>query len=125
MEIKTITELEEEGFYGTDASLAESIFQYGLIWKEIVEDAYLFYYVVQHNDAWVLVEDATLPKDIDLVDAFNWIEDWTGVCSFVGMSFNEFIDRDLPYIVEDLLGYFGHENVFGGTYSHPQIKIIR
>jgi len=43
-----------------------------------------------------------------------------------GMDESEWMELPLPYQVSDLIGYFGAENIFGGTYwegmTYPEVR---
>jgi len=110
-------------FSGCDASLEESLFCYGLIWKQAKKD-YKFIYGVavdDHND-YKLFDYGYIPIDIDVMQEFNWIDNWDNFLSFVGLTEEEWLAMPLPQQIADLISYYGHENVFGSSYYAFEIS---
>lgn len=127
MDTKTLNDYE--GYEGIDADLATSLFEYGLIWKKGIEEHendYLFIFGIKVNDhgEYILFDWANLDINTDVIDEYNWIDedDWKQVFRFVGLNKDEFFDRDLPFVIYDLVQYYGYANIFGSSY-YP-FKII-
>jgi len=127
--MKTKTLKDYEGYEGIDADLATSLFEYGLIWKKGIEGHendyhFIFGVGVNNYDEYNLFDWGDLDINTNVINEFNWIDDddWKQVFRFVGLDKNEFFDRDLPFIVYDLVQYFGTINIFGGSYYPFKIK---
>jgi hypothetical protein len=114
------------GYSGTDANLETSLFEYGLIWIKGAEghekDFHFIYGVGVDQDGsynkfdWADVSINTDPeKEWDFVD-------WEKLGEFVGMSKDEFLKQSIPFIVYDLIAYYGTENIFGSSYYPFEIE---
>jgi hypothetical protein len=114
------------GYSGTDANLETSLFEYGLIWIKGAEghekDFHFIYGVGVDQDGsynkfdWADVSINTDPeKEWDFVD-------WEKLGEFVGMSKEEFLKQSIPFIVYDLIAYYGTENIFGSSYYPFEIE---
>ena len=110
-------------FQGCNADLETSLFEYGLIWKKVKKDYKFIYGVgVDHNYDYNQFDYAYIPIDTDIKEEFNWINDWSGVLSLVGMTDAEFIAQSLPQQISDLIAYYGPDNVFGSSYDPFEIS---
>jgi hypothetical protein len=105
--------LKEQGFQGMDASLKESLFEYGLAWRELPDGEFLF--VHRHTSMPKRFDRTTLNVKNDLKKEFDWIN-WADVASFTGTPFENWLDLSFPHKISDLINYYGVENVFGTTY---------
>jgi hypothetical protein len=126
----TINKLKRAGFEGMDASLNVALFEYGLIWKQYKRNTknhnkgeYLFYYGVDIDRAgnYNAFDWAAIRADVDPLKEWNWA-DFDAVCSYTGKDKESFLAMPLCDIVSDMLGYYGKENVFGGTYYSFTVK---
>ena len=116
--METITQLKKEGFFGPDASLEISLFEYGLICKETSKDNFLFYYGVGIDDEgnYNLFDYCNYSKQ-DIIELTN--EDWFNlddVLSCCGLTKKEFFSSHPVSQIHDLIGYYGPENIFGSSY---------
>jgi hypothetical protein len=135
--MKTLKELEAKGYEGPDASLEISLFEYGLAWLVTVDEntkkrEYRFIYrtEVDEQSRYTKFDRARLPADVNPRKEWNWV-DWSSVLSYIGML-NEGGDEQeamarwmmlpLERQVDDLLAYYGYENVFGTAYHPFKIK---
>jgi hypothetical protein len=110
-------EYEKQGYEGTDINLDTALNEYGLIWKKFnratkkgfKKGEYIFRYINNYNELdWAgNIHETTDPRK-----EFSWVE-WQEVFDFTGMSPDEFFKQDIPYIVVELVNYYGTENVFG------------
>jgi hypothetical protein len=114
-------------YEGVDASLETSLYEYGLIWKEITPEGELLptHYHFIYGDGlqetesmdieYNLFDWADIPIDCNPVDEWDWVK-WSDVAETSGMSKKDFLKMPLTMIVFDLIGYYGHENIFGASY---------
>lgn len=129
--LRTIDMLGRQGFTGPDASLHESLFEYGFAWREIPEDLR-----GEHpEERWLIIfrkDTGDNPRefdrcpwaDVDFFAEFSWIPDskWADFWQSHGTTKLEWMERSTPERLYDLFGYFGWENVFG---SDPHTFEIR
>jgi len=124
------SELEKRGFEGVDASLATSLYEYGLVWKTykvgnpskgIALGDTLFYYAVNWDDSGNATE-------FDWSHLFNWVKveaeyriDWDAFPSYEGMTRKEWLALPVTCQISDLVNYYGYENIFGTCYSSIEI----
>lgn len=107
---------------GIDANIEESLFCYGLAW--ILSDdksEYKFYYGVHtdHKGNYDQFDIGFYSSDLDVKREFDNLtsDNWKSILSFTSMESADFFNRELPYIISDLLQYYGYINVFGDCYS--------
>ena len=112
-EIKSV----EKFFHGVDACIETSLFEYGLAWKEESKDSYLFYYGIKYGDQgdYVTFDHCQLTKPESIFIEFDWVN-WESFLNTLGLTKSEFLMRDFPFQISDLLGYYGYENIFGSSY---------
>lgn len=119
---KTIKDFQE--YEGVDASLEISLFEYGLIWAKGIKDHendYHFIYGVDGRDkegkgfTYTMFDWGDIPIDCNPEKEWNWVN-WKEVADSSGMSKKDFLKMPLPMIVESLISYYGHENIFGSSY---------
>lgn len=118
----TMKKFNMNNIEGMDASIEESLFCYGLAW--ILSDdktEYKFYYGV-HADSdgnFDLFDVGFLNADTDVRREFDNLisDDFKAVSEFSGLTIEEFLTQDLPFIIFTLLQYYGYPNVFGDCYS--------
>ncbi len=111
-----------KGCTGTDVDLATSLYEYGLVWKYIKkEDEYRFYYTVirEEEPNKCKFDWGCVSASIDFWEEYSWVndDDKVSFLNFVGMTIDEFNDQELPYKINDLVSYYGYENVFGSCYD--------
>jgi len=109
-------------YQGCDASLEESLFCCGLIWRQVGKD-YKFIYGVSIDDhgEYNLFDYAYMPTDTNIKDEYDWAN-FEAVLSFVGMTESEWLAMSLPQQLSDLVAYYGCENVFGSSYYSFEIS---
>lgn len=118
-ELNTIPKLEQLGYIGTDADLATSLFEYGLAWKEDGKQIEFIYAIggdydkVEYNNP--AFDSITFDADLDVRKEFDWA-DFEEVESFTGLTSVQFDALPLPQKINDLIGYYGFENVCGSSY---------
>jgi len=116
-ELNTISKLEQHGYSGIDACLATSLFEYGMAWKENDKQIEFIYAIggdydkVEYNK----FDRITFNTDLDVRKEFDWA-DFEEVESFTGLTSNQFDALPLPHKINDLIGYYGFENVCGSSY---------
>jgi hypothetical protein len=105
--LNTIEKLNSLGFEGDDVDLSIALEDYGLVWKKINEDDYLFLYRISsdRNFDRVVMKESKFDKD------FDWIneEDVKSYCDLWDKI-------SYPQKIATLLTYYGVENVFGTSY---------
>jgi len=117
-EINTISKLEQLGYIGTDADLATSLFEYGLAWKEDDKQIEFVYAIggdydkVEYNKFF---DRITFNAGLDVRKEFDWA-DFEEVESCTGLTSDQFDALPLPHKINDLIGYYGFENVCGSSY---------
>ena len=123
--LKTITRLENRRFEGPDACLAISLFEYGIAWKVMEKPErgqfeagdIAFIYGIGGNGEYnrfdrVTVKDFT-PDEFE--NEYNWA-DFEDVARFAGGPLKEWRQFPTVHKIQDLLQYYGYENVFGTSY---------
>ena len=108
---------EKEGYEGCDVSLDISLNEYKLIWKKykynmkkgFKKGDYIFVYIDQDIK---LHSYTGLNENTDVRKEYSWVQ-WQKVTDYTGMSSEEFFNREIPYIISDLVSYYGTENIFG------------
>ena len=114
--METLTKYIEEGYNGIDASIEESLYEYGLIWKETSPGEYNFIYGINSDDdEYVLFDYIFMSiKDWEELLQESWF-DLKAVESFSGGKLS------FPYDVHTVLQYYGYESIFGGSYDPSEI----
>lgn len=114
--MKTIEEMEKDGYEGTDAGLDISLYEYGMAWKADGEDYRFIYGVgVKENSEYYLFDWGCIAKNINPEKEWDFA-DFNAVAKCCGMKKADFLKQPLPFIVYDLVMYYGHENIFGSSY---------
>lgn len=133
--LATIELLEAQGFSGSDASLAISLFEYDLVWRKLPPDSemdvehrtghlefpedYLFVYRISgEKDHEKQFDRQAMSSARDLAKEFNWIADgkWADLAQAYGLRVTEWHALDYPQKVCDLVHYFGWERIFGDSH---------
>ena len=112
--IKTLEDLEKAGFKGMDVDLEVSLAEYGIAWKHEDDDICFIY---RHPRIYKAFDVCYMPKNTDVVSEYDWIEDWNGILSYIGMTMDEFLSMPLERQIEDLLSYYGPLEIFGDSYD--------
>ncbi len=114
----------------------ESLWEYGLAWRQVKgpEDPfalsaqpgdYEFIYRARGEYATAEFATAWLPANCQWRKECRWVAEQgrlPGLLSFLGITEAEFDDSPLERQVEDLLAYFGAEEVFGTAYYSTKIN---
>lgn len=116
--LNAIAKLESAGFSGTDASLAISLFEYGMAWKDYGEETLFVYANPNHKGSF---DRCTFKSNTDLQKEFDWVS-WTEFTQFIGCEFGEWNQLPLGQKIWDLVNYYGSEEIFG-TSSWEGFKI--
>lgn len=115
---KTMKNFNMNNICGIDASIQISLFEYGFAWiLSSDKSEYKFYYSVSGHCNNSVFDFSFQPADLNVKSEVDWIEDWTQIFNYAGMTESEFFSRELPYVLYDLLQYYGYENVFGSAYN--------
>ena len=112
----SIEKLEKAGYKGPNACLMISLFEYGLAWKK-EKDEILFIYGIGMSGAncdYNRFDRCTLTLPINPAEEWDWA-DWDSVGDFA--DYNHLgVDARIERVVQDLMSYYGYENVFGSSY---------
>jgi hypothetical protein len=106
------------GFTGPDRDIEISLRDYGLLWKKVKKDEYLFVYGIAMNEKNDYVK---------FTYSFLTVKDWRdminetwfnarAVCAYAGYTVQEFI-ADFPFTVQSAISFHGTENIFGTNYD--------
>jgi hypothetical protein len=124
--METITQLQNDGFIGVDASLEISLFEYGfiLLKNEHCTNDNEYFFVARnfaHDDEKkdLYSSGYIIEEDLDnIVKGKEWADkkDNASFLSFVGLNKKEWFKLNIASKVADLLGYWGRENIFGTDY---------
>lgn len=113
--MRKLSKYEEQGFEGVDNGLDISLFEYGLIWrKEGDGPEYKFIYGVVHDGRGYSSFDYAFIDPISLANE-TWIE-WNEVSAYAGQDVRAALRLGDVRAVVALVGYYGTEEVFGGSY---------
>lgn len=105
---------------GTDVDVEISLCEYGIAWQfsEDRKEIRFWYGIRQDNSGnYVLFDWGCFSTDTDIYNEFDWV-DWKDVLDSNGMDKEDFDGMPLELQINDLLRYYGYENVFGSTYSN-------
>ena len=115
---QVIEHLESLGFYGTDASLKESLFEYGLICRELKDGSFCFLYAVGEN---VYCNGSFNTQEIDNFLYESWF-DLDSFLDFTSMHLNSFLQLPAINKMYDYLAYYGYQYIFGIAYYQITLK---
>ena len=102
---------------GPDVNIEISLKEYGIAWK-IGETETRFYYGTKHSgEEYVGFDWASFENTLDVNKEFDWA-DFPAIWSFTGMAQKDWEKIPLTQKIQDLLAYYGTENIFGG-YTEP------
>jgi len=105
--LASIRLLEAQGFEGTDASLEESLFEYGLIWRHIPETKEFLFVYPHHAIDGRTFDRCTFDEDTDVEKEFDYL---------LPLGEPDWDELTLPEKIAALIYWHGHENVFGASY---------
>lgn len=118
--MKTIKQLENEGFTGPDVNLTTSLQEYGIAWKpENDKGEFQFYFGVEiDSDFNYIGFDWGCLTPSEYIDE-SWIS-LSDVASALGIERCELEQRlkeNDPYALQELISYYGAGNFGGDGYS--------
>lgn len=100
---------------GPDVSIEISLKDYGIAWK-IGEKETRFYYGIKHeNCEYTRFDWANLENNLDIKGEFDWANLEDVSCS-AGMQIFAWMKLPLTSKIQDLISYYGTENIFGSSY---------
>lgn len=113
----TLETMQAEGYQGPDASLNESLVEYGLAWKEDDGDLLFIYRhpYKEHRFDWGRVRLGT-----DVFKEWDWAlrdEKLDSFLSFFGTTIEYFKALPLTQQVYDLFSHWGPLEIFGESYN--------
>lgn len=117
----TLELLEAQGWQGADASLAESLFEYGLAWRQFDPpyegDDYGFIYEITGRRP-LRFDRCGMSSQVDLYREHNWLDDndWANLYRTHGMTRAKWDAQPFPIRIGDLLRQWGRENIIGDSY---------
>jgi hypothetical protein len=107
--LNSIKSMEAQGFKGTDADLATSLFEYGLAWREL-ETEWLFVYGIDYGETeYNRFDRCTIAKDTNPLEEWEWVN-WDQFTHWFGDG-HSFED-----LVASLVIHHGFEDIFGSSY---------
>jgi hypothetical protein len=115
--LKHLEYLDYLNFEGPDASLEESLFEYGIAWAD-VGDEYIFIYNISDtlgDESRKRFDRADIAKNLNLETEYDWA-DFGEVAQMNGMAEFEWHALPLPHKIYDLYRMYGFESVFGSGY---------
>ena len=118
--VLNLSTLEKANFEGPDMSLAISLFEYGMAGREVKKGEYKgeyeFIYAigirVSSDDCIFTTFDRCTVSLERIIDDY---QDDTEFKSFIGLTESEKLPLE-PYIISDLVSYYGFDNIFGSSY---------
>ena len=117
--------IKEEEFEGVDVDLNTALYEYGIIWKEMSSDNYLFYYGTITDNAGIYYKfDYSYMTKEEWIELLN--ESWVDIKrmeSYADTTKKEMIES-FPFNVDVMLNYYGCENTFGSSCDPFKIIII-
>jgi hypothetical protein len=115
--LASIKDMEADGWKGQDASLDESLFEYGLAWRQITNEEgkpeIAFVYSIGNGR----FDRCSMPANLDPQKEWDWIK-WESVANAYGTSVEDLLHSDLGLanLVSVLVGYYGRLEIFGDSY---------
>lgn len=116
--LDSVSKLEAQGFSGPDVSLDISLGDYSLAWRYLDNGQILFVY--QHPTMARRFDRCTIHKDTDPEKEWDWAlkdtKDRNLFYEAFGTNRAQWLSAPLTRQVEDLVLYYGVENIFGSSY---------
>lgn len=123
---KVANKLESQGYEGIDASLVISLFEQGLVVKELENDRYEIIFAVEYNELGQPNKFVVESVDADLTN--NVIEeswfDRDGFFDFVGDNLDQWKNRRFVVQLHDLMHYYDYRNFFGNCIRKNAENLI-
>jgi hypothetical protein len=101
---------------GPDVSIEISLKEYGIAW-EIGETETRFFYGIAHDGEYTKFESMALENDLDVYEEYSWAE-FEDVFQFIGSDSKEWEKMPLTSKIQDLVAYYGIENIFAPIVSN-------
>lgn len=127
--INSIEKLKALGFEGSDASLEESLYEYGLAWMQDPENPLALYFIHIASNSMIDGDPEQMDFDSTTIteeDFMSCLSDRqiNGCADYCGMTVEEWKSQWFPRKVEDMMRYSGVDDVFGTSYGtfkiHPE-----
>lgn len=122
-DLNSISKLKALGFIGQDISLEESLFEYGMAWKELDNEKVHVIYA-NPDSFYVLSDDELMFWDVEMskddIDIFE--DDKERMLEYYGMDCKEWDSASLGVKISDLAHYHTFEDVFGPYYGGFKIN---
>ncbi len=100
--------LEAQGFYGTDASLEESLTEYGLALKPSEKYEGEFTVLYKNGETWDCITQS--PEHFTSKINESWF-DKSDFFSFVDSTESRWLSMPLVSQIQDLIHYYGVDNI--------------
>lgn len=110
--LASISLLKAQNFRGDAMRLAISVFEYGLVWREL-ENEFLFVY--RHPSIANKFDRCLLSKVTEPENEWGWALK-SEFFRATGMEKDKWLALPLTQQVTDLVSYYGTANVFGSSY---------
>lgn len=125
MKTTKLSQLQNSGYYGIDASIDISLFEYGLLVKPENNEFHVFYAVGSNTGmeydtfdcGWITYQEINeLANDLSDTDSRSNFFTYTGIDKDTWINDNNWVIK-----LYDLLSYFGYQNIFGDSYNSFEI----
>lgn len=113
--INKISLLYDQGFEGPDNSLAISLFEYGIAWRNLGEETLFIYGITHDGHEYTDFDRCTYRNDTDPFQTWNWV-DWVEVSEQFFDGQNCFDTLSFAEQVNILYDIHGYEKIFGSSY---------
>lgn len=102
-------------YNGIDTSVSESLFVYGLIWRQSKDNFYHFVYGIKKDiqGYYCEFENAYFPDNTNIESDFDGLIDNEDFYSYTGTNKQDWLKLKIGQQVFDLFNYYGHLDVFG------------
>ncbi len=115
--LASVESMAADGWRGSDASLDESLFEYGLAWREIVNETGEAEFAFVYKIGKSRFDRCSFKKNLDPEKEWNWVE-WDSLANCCGSSKEDLLAPEfgLANLVSTLVSYYGFEEIFGTSY---------
>jgi hypothetical protein len=101
---------------GPDVSIEISLKEHGLAWKTGEAETRFYYGVDSDGSEYIKFDWADLENNLNFDLEYDWA-DLLEVANFAGMTLKDWEKAPQAQKIQDMIGYYGTENVFGSTYT--------